>query len=184
MFNPRMMQKRCFTLEAVGYLLSHGNLPVIFSFASYMLFIFFLTSTQEIISTLLNDGISPDTNRRILQKETVDLMFTNQIPQWPDFGRQPAPAASPKPLLANPGGDIYPNNNKPQGHGLSFMITGGLTGRSEGTASWAGLANLFWWADREKGIGGMISTQILPLGDMDVAMLWAQLEATVYKALT
>jgi CubicO group peptidase (beta-lactamase class C family) len=109
-------------------------------------------------------------------------MYTNQIPQFPDFGRQFVPAA--KPHLTNPCGDIYPNDNKPQGYGLSFMITGGLTGRSEGTAYWAGLANLFWWADREKGIGGMIATQILPLGDMDVAMLWAQLEATLYKALT
>jgi CubicO group peptidase (beta-lactamase class C family) len=109
-------------------------------------------------------------------------MFTNQIPQFPNFGRQPVAGA--KPLLANPSGDIHPNNNKPQGHGLSFMITGGVTGRTDGTAGWAGLGNVFWWADREKGVGGMVATQILPLGDMDATMLWAQLEATVYAALT
>lgn len=109
-------------------------------------------------------------------------MFTNQIPQFPNFGRQPMDGA--KPLLTKGGSDLYPNNNKPQGHGLSFMISGGLTGRSEGTAWWAGLANLFWWADREKGVGGIMATQILPLADMDVLMLWAQLEATVYAALT
>jgi CubicO group peptidase (beta-lactamase class C family) len=109
-------------------------------------------------------------------------MFTNQIPQFPNFGRQPVAGA--KPLLANPSGDIYPNNNKPQGHGLSFMITGGVTGRSDGTAGWAGLGNVFWWADREKEVGGIIATQILPLGDMDATMLSAQLEATVYAALT
>ncbi len=27
---------------------------------------------------------------------------------------------------------------------------------------WAGLPNLFWWADREKGVGGMVASQILP----------------------
>lgn len=42
----------------------------------------------QIISMLLNDGTYPKTGNKILEKETVDEMFTNQIPQFPDFGRQ------------------------------------------------------------------------------------------------
>ncbi|OJJ89520.1 serine hydrolase domain-containing protein [Aspergillus glaucus CBS 516.65] len=42
----------------------------------------------QIISMLLNDGTYPKTGNKILEKETVNEMFTNQIPQFPDFGRQ------------------------------------------------------------------------------------------------
>lgn len=41
---------------------------------------------------------------------------------------------------------------------------GEAKGRGQGTAIWAGLANLFWWCDREKGVAAMIASQILPLG--------------------
>jgi CubicO group peptidase (beta-lactamase class C family) len=42
----------------------------------------------QIIATLLNDGKHPGTGAQILKKETVDEMFSNQIPDMPDFGRQ------------------------------------------------------------------------------------------------
>ncbi|KAL1989630.1 hypothetical protein VTN49DRAFT_6827 [Thermomyces lanuginosus] len=133
----------------------------------------------KIISVLLNDGVSSQTGNRILQKSTVDEMFRNQIPQFPDFGRQGITAA--KKHLTNDLPDLSPNPGKPQGWGLSFMLAGSSpTGRSETTASWGGLANLFWWADRENGVGGMIATQILPFADMKVIGLLIQLEALVY----
>lgn len=47
----------------------------------------------------------------------------------------------------------------------------------------AGLANLFWWVDREKGVAGMIGTQILPFGDAEVAGLWVGAETAIYQAL-
>jgi hypothetical protein len=37
----------------------------------------------------------------------------------------------------------------------------GPTGRGANTAWWAGIANLFWWADREKGVAGMIASQCM-----------------------
>lgn len=107
-------------------------------------------------------------------------MFRNQIPEFPNFGRQGIPDA--KPELTNPIPDLYPSDG-PQGWGLTFMLTGGPTGRSSGTAWWAGLPNLFWWCDREKGVAGMICSQILPFADPQILGLWADLEATVYKAL-
>ena len=36
----------------------------------------------QIIATLLNDGVHPGTGSTILKKETVDLMFTNQVRHW------------------------------------------------------------------------------------------------------
>lgn len=108
-------------------------------------------------------------------------MYTNQIPQYPNFGRQSIPAA--KPTLTNPIAELYPNGGAPQGWGVSFMLSGGITGRSESTGWWAGLANLYWWADREKGVGGIIATQVLPFADPQVLTTWVKLEMAVYSAL-
>jgi hypothetical protein len=63
------------------------------------------------------------------------------------------------------------------------MINGGQTGRSDSTAWWAGLANLFWWADRENGVAGIVCTQILPFGDPNVLGLWVGVEMGVYQGL-
>ncbi|KAH7083687.1 beta-lactamase/transpeptidase-like protein [Paraphoma chrysanthemicola] len=137
----------------------------------------------QIIATLLNNGTSPTTGAQILKKETVDQMFTNQIPEFPDFGRQGIPDA--KPDLTNPLGEIYPvEGNPPQGWGLTFMLSnGGPTGRSKTTGFWAGLPNCWWWADREKGVGGIVCSQILPFGDMKVLGLWFNIETQIYQAL-
>ncbi|MCJ1366635.1 hypothetical protein MMC16_005765 [Acarospora aff. strigata] len=117
----------------------------------------------EILATLLNDGLSPTTNNRILQSSTVQKMFSNQIPEFPDFGRNNIPAV--KPDLTNPITELYPQPpEQPQGWGLTFMLTihPGATGRGNNTGWWAGLPNLFWWCDREKGVAGIICSQILP----------------------
>lgn len=90
----------------------------------------------QILAVLLNDGVSPTTGARLLQKSTVDDMFTNQIPSFPDFGRKGIPAA--KPDLTNAVPDLYPGKN--QGWGLTFMLSDGPTGRSNGTAHWAGVS--------------------------------------------
>lgn len=123
----------------------------------------------EILSTLLNDGVSPTTSARILSEASIKEMFTNQIPQFPDFGRRGIPAA--KPDLTNPIPDMYPQpTEQPQGWGLTFMMTihPGAIGRGTNTAWWAGLANLYWWCDREKGIAGMCASQLLPFaGELD-----------------
>ncbi|KAI1662591.1 beta-lactamase family protein [Daldinia decipiens] len=138
----------------------------------------------RVLAVLLNDGTCPKTGAKILEKATVEQMFTNQIPQFPDFGRQGIAAA--KPHLTNAGAELYPvPGNAPQGWGLTFMLSGAspATGRSAKTAFWAGLPNLYWWADREHDVAGMVCTQIMPAFDPAVLGLWFQLEAAVYKHL-
>ncbi|KAJ5198916.1 Beta-lactamase-related protein [Penicillium cf. griseofulvum] len=137
----------------------------------------------KVLAVLLNDGTCPRTGSKLLRKETIDEMFSNQIPQFPNYSRQGIPAA--KPDLTNPIPELYPvNGNPPQGWGLTFMLSnGGPTGRSISTAHWAGLPNLWWWADREKGVAGIVCTQVLPFGDAQVIGLWATVEAMIYKAL-
>ena len=133
---------------------------------------------------LLNDGEDAQTGVRLLKKETVDAMFRNQLSHMPNYARQEIPDA--KPDLTNVIPELYPvEGNPPQGWGLTFMLPGSTaTGRSNGTAHWAGLANLWWWADREKGVAGIVCTQILPFADANVLNLWAQVEIEVYTGLT
>lgn len=143
---------------------------------------FSLLTNPGILAVLLNNGECPTTGVRLVSERTVAEMFTNQIPQFPQFGRQGGTTA--KPELANPMPDLYPTaGNTPQGWGLSCMLTGGATGRSKSTGWWAGLANLFWWVDRENGVGGMVCSQVLALGDAKVMGAWFALETAVYAAL-
>ena len=134
----------------------------------------------QILAMLLNDGTSPKTGAQILQKATVDEMTKNQITQSPDFAKQGIPPA--KPDLTNEIPDLYPG--KDQGWGLTFMISDGPTGRSDGTIHWAGLPNLFWWCDREKGVAGIIASQVLPFADGQVLGLWVNFESQVYAGLS
>ncbi|KAF2093754.1 beta-lactamase [Rhizodiscina lignyota] len=137
----------------------------------------------QILATLLNDGTSPSTGVKILQPSTINEMFTNQIPEFPNFGRVLIPAARAE--YTNPIPELYPvPGNPPQGWGLTMMLSnGGATGRSKSTGFWAGLPNLWWWCDRENGVAGMVAAQIVPFGDPNVLNMWAKVESMVYEAL-
>jgi hypothetical protein len=81
--------------------------PQFYSYATFNALIIF----PESIATLLNNGTSPTTGAQILKPSTVDEMFTNQIPQFPQFGRLGSPAA--KKDLINPSSDLYPEAGNP-----------------------------------------------------------------------
>ncbi len=55
------------------------------------------------------------------------------------------------------------------------------TGRPSGALAWAGLANLFYWIDRQNGFGGFWATQILPFGDTLSVTCYVDLETAVYR---
>lgn len=122
---------------------------------------------------------------RILKSETVALLFENQIPDKPDFARTPITPG--KVDLCNPVPELYPQpGNPPQGWSFAGLFTGPEHhggGRGKNASFWAGLPNLFWWCDREKGVAGMIASQMLPFGDSEVMMAWAKCEAAVYGGL-
>lgn len=101
----------------------------------------------KILAAILNDGTSPTTGKQILKKETVDLLWKNQIPNQyvfpyyllieqiiclptifadslrrPDFARNgPAPV---NPSLINHVPEFYPQDgNPPQGWGYGGFLT-------------------------------------------------------------
>lgn len=135
----------------------------------------------KLLTMLLNNG--EFNGHRVLSKASVDEMFTNQIPQWPDYGRRKTPVVKPEFTLPLP--ELFPQGNAPQGWGISFMqtIEPTNTGRGRNAGWWSGIINSYWWVDREKGVAGVAQSQILPFGDEDVFILWQQIEAMVYKSL-
>lgn len=98
-------------------------------------------------------------------------MHENQIPHLPNFAREHITPAIPEETY--PITEYYPAqpHHQPQGWGLSFMLTLEPTpqGRGPFTACWSGMANLYWWADRHKGVGGFIGTQIVPFAGVFAA---------------
>ena len=58
-----------------------------------------------------------------------------------------------------------------------------LTGRPAGALGWAGLANLFYWIDRQNGFGGFWATQILPFADAVSCGCYMDFETACYDAL-
>lgn len=95
-------------------------------------------------------------------------MYKDQLPTMPRYINKPFLSAKPhlaKHAPVRPSAAHEPES-KTEGWGLTFALNHEITesGRKPGSASWEGIANLFWWADRESGVGGMIGSQILPYG--------------------
>ncbi|BFZ64982.1 hypothetical protein YB2330_006145 [Saitoella coloradoensis] len=143
-----------------------------------------LHSTAEdycrVLQVLLNDGTSM-TGAKILEKSTVESMFIDQTTPLGISIEDPIPIAIPE--LHNPVPNLMPGVRK--GWGLSFLISHDElpTGRSAGSVWWAGIANCFWWIDRVKGVAGVNLTQVLPMGDLEVAFCWMAWETALYKGL-
>lgn len=97
-------------------------------------------------------------------------MYTDQIPHIPRFPNKASPRAKPHLAKSDPvRSPAVQDEQQTAGWGLTFSLNhdeNKATGRPAGTASWEGIANLFWFADRKTGLGGMIGSQILPYGGM------------------
>ncbi|RDH18478.1 beta-lactamase/transpeptidase-like protein [Aspergillus niger ATCC 13496] len=137
----------------------------------------------RILSTLLNNGTCPLIGTQLLSRETVDEMFRNQIPHLAPLNGKHMPAAKPELTTAATGLQPTVDGNR-QGWGLTFLLSGGDTGRSIGTAQWTGLPNLRWWCDRENGVAGIFCAQILPFGDLKAFSLAEEIERQVYAGLS
>lgn len=96
---------------------------------------------------------------RVLQPETVRMAAKNHLG---DKKIRVLPGLIPS--LSNDA-EFFPGLSK--SWALSFMVNDedAPSGRPAGALGWAGLANLFYWIDRQHGCGGFWATQILPFAD-------------------
>ncbi|WFS16166.1 serine hydrolase [Rhodococcus aetherivorans] len=71
----------------------------------------------------------------------------------------------------------------PKNWAYTFMVNEepAPTGRPAGALGWAGLANLYYWIDRQNGIAGFWATQILPFADAVSFGGYLDFEAAAYR---
>ena len=138
-----------------------------------------LFSTAEdygrLVRMLLNDGVID--GRRLLSKEAIDAI---RAPQMGDLRVRLQPSANPgmaRPFPLGAGTDTW---------GLGFQLAGPGTAsdrRSEGTLSWAGLYNTFFWADPTRSVGAVLLMQVLPFYDAQAINILQGFEERIYRHL-
>ncbi len=132
---------------------------------------------MKFIRMVLNDGAGP--NGRVLKPETVTAMTRDGLePMGLAAGGWPTSI----PSLSN-AGEFFPGLAK--GWSYTFMTNRepAPTGRPTGSLMWAGLANCFYWIDRQNGIGGYWASQILPFPDTASYPGFVEFESAVYRQL-
>ena len=134
-----------------------------------------ITDYLRFMRALLNQGTLDDA--KILQPDTVDMMFENHIG---DLDVTPGPTQMP--ALSN---DFDMGFGQPAKWGLGFLLHEAQTesGRPKGSASWAGLFNSYFWIDRENDLCAVIGTQVLPFYDTHAVAMLKDFESAVYKNL-
>ncbi|MGJ5177160.1 serine hydrolase domain-containing protein [Bradyrhizobium oligotrophicum] len=130
---------------------------------------------MRFIRMWLNDGVGEF--GRVLKAETVRMAEKNHLGD-----NKVTPLTGVIPALCNDA-EFFPG--QPKSWALSFMINEeqAPTGRPAGALGWAGLANLFYWIDRQNGFGGFWATQILPFGDPTSFVGYMNLETAFYQGL-
>lgn len=131
---------------------------------------------MKFIRMWLNDGAG--SNGRVLKAETVEMACRRHLDPKLKVTMLPGVIKT----LSNDA-EFFPG--QPKAWSLPFMINEerAPTGRPAGAQGWAGLANLFYWIDRQNGLGGFWATQILPFGDPASFVGYMNLESATYSAL-
>lgn len=129
----------------------------------------------KFIRMWLDDGMGP--GGRVLARETVEMAARDHL-----GGMKIKRLSGVIPALSNDA-EFFPGMAK--SWGLTFMINDepAPTGRPAGALAWAGLANLYYWIDRENGIGGFWGTQILPFADPASIGGYLEFETAVYRTM-
>ncbi len=129
---------------------------------------------MKFIRMLLNNGAGP--NGRVLKPETVEAMFKNGLPAGLTSGGW----TTSIPSLSN-SGEFDPGVKKTWSWTFQRNEEPTATGRAAGSAMWAGLGNLYYWVDRQNGIGGFWGSQILPFQDVASYPGFTDFEGAVYR---
>lgn len=113
---------------------------------------------------------------KILERETVQKAFTNQIGEL-DF--------PPAIKTADPGStaDFNAGPGMKWGHGLLLNTQQQSGMRAAGSGAWAGIFNSHYWIDPETQVTGAIYTQTLPFVEPRVFQVYVDFERALYASL-
>ena len=124
------------------------------------------------ISMILNDGELD--GKRVLQSDTVEMMSANHMG---DLRVSTLTTAMPPFSLD---AELFDGEEKSWGLTFQRHEQASKTGAPAGTLTWAGLANSYFWIDRENGIGGCYLSQIIPFADPATVSVFYEMMKTVY----
>jgi CubicO group peptidase (beta-lactamase class C family) len=127
------------------------------------------------IRMIIGDGRLDDV--QLLQPATVALMAENHIGDLT--------AGEMSTALPETSNDVAFFPGMPKKWGLTFLInTHDVPGaRSAGSLAWGGLFNTYFWIDRQRKVGGVLMSQLLPFADPPTLALFDAFERRVYEGL-
>ena len=111
---------------------------------------------------------------RILSAESVAMMHTNQIGD-----SMLRPFSSVIPQFATDGA-VLPGGLDKFGLGFALNSKAVDSRRGANTMSWAGIFNTFFWIDRDKQLGAVLMSQMLPGLDPGPMKLLEDFDRAVY----
>lgn len=117
-------------------------------------------------------------DQKLLKAESVTQLFT---PQFSPAVREQLNATWRTGFGSLAPGDYPSHIGLDWGLGAMLSTEEDPGWRSKGTLSWSGIANCFWFIDRQKGLCGMFGTQLLPGGDNKVRELTSLWEKEMYR---
>ncbi|MBP1054704.1 beta-lactamase family protein [Rhodococcus qingshengii] len=114
---------------------------------------------------------------RVLQPATVAAAAVNGLGEL-----KVSTTKTSNPALSHDA-EFFPGQTKSWAY--SFMVNDeqAPTGRNAGSLSWAGLANLYYWIDREADVAGIWGSQVLPFMDPAAVDNYLQFETAVYRGI-
>ncbi|PZC44938.1 MAG: methyl acetate hydrolase [Chloroflexi bacterium] len=123
----------------------------------------------------LNAGAHP--GGRLLAAESVHEMARNQIGDLRVTRMRSTNARMSSDAEFMPG--------IPKTWGLGFQINEAPVpgGRSAGSLSWAGMRNSYFWIDRQRGVSGIVLSQLYPFADARAVALFERFERATYANL-
>jgi CubicO group peptidase (beta-lactamase class C family) len=112
---------------------------------------------------------------RLLEADTVALMGRNQIGT---VGVSAVKTAQPELSM-----DFSFVNDGKDKWGIGFQLTSDAVAgkRSEGSLSWGGLNNTYFWIDPRRGIAAVVMMQFLPFADTKALAIYDTFERGVYR---
>lgn len=132
----------------------------------------------KFIRMWLNEGRSAS-GEQVLSPASVNMGFKNQLPANLQVKLLPGVIK----WLSNDA-EFFPGLKKTWSYTFQYTEDPFPTGRPTGAIGWAGLANLFYWIDRDHGFGGFWATQILPFADGPSFTGYVDFETAAYQAFT
>ena len=142
-----------------------------------------ISDYMKFLEIFLHDGKSPQTGAQILRPETVHkYSFTNLLPEGVKITNT---LEHSDPLLSNVVTflDDVPADEKGWTANFYKIYRELPTGRGKNNLSWAGLSNLYYWIDIERGVAGIFATQLFPFADPVALAASNDFETAVYQHL-